>query len=139
MVAHRKPGNRLKAGKRGNPQIAEAGKATRFKEGQSGNPDGRPKWKLLSDSCRAKLAELVPGDKQGRNYAELITDALFAAARRGNVAAFEAIADRTEGKPAQAIAVSGSLDLRTPEEINARIRELTARIQQRETQSSAPN
>jgi hypothetical protein len=101
----RSPANRRSAGGGGHP-IAELGKGTRWQAGQSGNSSGRPKWKLLSDTYRAKLAELVPGDKLGRNYAEAIADAAFAAALEGQIGAIQEIADRTEGKPAQAIALS---------------------------------
>ena len=111
----------------------ELGKDTRFQPGQSGNPLGRPKWKLLSDTYRAKLAELVPGDKRGRNYAEAIADAAFAAALEGQIGAIQEIADRTEGKPAQAIALSGDLHVTmTVEEIDARLNELLKTAQARE-------
>jgi Family of unknown function (DUF5681) len=128
----RSPANRRKAGGDRHP-IVELGKDTRFQPGQSGNPFGRPKWKLLSDTYRAKLAELVPGDKLGRNYAEAIADAAFAAALKGNIGAFQEIADRTEGKPAQAIALSGDLRVNmTVEEIDAQIMELLDEAEARE-------
>jgi len=104
----RSPANGRSAGGDGH-SIAELGKGTRFQPGQSGNPNGKPKWKLLSDTYRAKLAELVPGDKLGRNYAEAIADAAFAAALEGQIGAIQEIADRTEGKPAQAITLSGDI------------------------------
>ena len=126
----RSPANRRSAGGEGHP-IVELGKDTRFSPGQSGNPLGRPKWKLLSDTYRAKLAELVPGDKLGRNYAEAITDAAFAAALKGNIGAFQEIADRTEGKPAQAIALSGEVTM-TIEDIDARLNELINKARERE-------
>jgi hypothetical protein len=126
----RSPANRRGAGGDGHP-IVELGKGTRFQAGQSGNPNGKPKWRLLSETYRAKLAELVPGDKLGRNYAEAITDAVFAAALRGNIGAFQEIADRTEGKSAQAIAVSGDVTM-TVQEIDARLKELLKRARERE-------
>jgi len=128
----RSPANRRSAGGDGHP-IAELGKGTRWQAGQSGNPNGKPKWKLLSDTYRAKLAELVPGDKRGRNYAEAIADAAFAAALEGQIGAIQEIADRTEGKPAQAIALSGDLHVTmTVEEIDARLNELLKTAQARE-------
>jgi len=128
----RSPANRRSAGGDGHP-IAELGKGTRWQAGQSGNPNGKPKWKLLSDTYRAKLAELVPGDAHGRNYAEAIADAAFAAALEGQIGAIQEIADRTEGKPAQAIALSGDLHVTmTVEEIDARLNELLKTAQARE-------
>jgi hypothetical protein len=128
----RSPANRRSAGGDGHP-IAELGKGTRWQAGQSGNPNGKPKWKLLSDTYRAKLAELVPGDAHGRNYAEAIADAAFAAALEGQIGAIQEIADRTEGKPAQAIALSGDVHLTmTVEEIDARLKELLKKARERE-------
>lgn len=51
-------------GKSNNPNIAEDGKAYRWKKGQSGNPSGRPKSKTLSDAYRNKLEEPVPNDRR---------------------------------------------------------------------------
>jgi Ni/Co efflux regulator RcnB len=48
-----------------NPNIAEDGKSHRWKKGQSGNPSGRPKSKILSDAYRSKLEEPVPNDPEG--------------------------------------------------------------------------
>jgi len=128
----RSPANRRKAGGDGHP-IVELGKDTRFQPGQSGNPLGRPKWKILSDAYRAKLAELVPGDKLGRNFAEAIADAAFAAALEGQIGAIQEIADRTEGKSAQAISVSGEVQL-TVAEIDVRLEELLKSASSRESE-----
>lgn len=134
----RSPANRRKTGGSTHP-IVELGKATRFKAGESGNPSGRPRDQV-SIALRKILARPCPQYADGRTWAEAISVTLCNLALRGNVQAASEIADRTEGKPAQAIAVSGSLDLRTPEEIDRRLRELTARIRQQETkQSGAPN
>lgn len=87
----------------------------------------------MSDTYRAKLADLVPGDKLGRNYAEAIADAAFAAALEGQIGAMQEIADRTEGRPAQAIALSGYLRVdMTVEEIDARINDLLNKARARE-------
>lgn len=90
-------------GKGNNPNIAEAGKAHRWRKGQSGNPSGRPKSKILSDAYRSKLEEPVPNDPEGRTWAELIAEAQVRDAVRGNVQAAREIADRTEGRARQAI------------------------------------
>lgn len=41
----------------GNPNIREAGKETRFKRGQSGNPGGRPAGASLTALVRAELSK----------------------------------------------------------------------------------
>lgn len=81
-----------------------------FKPGQSGNPSGRPKSKLLSEAYRAKLGELVPGDKEGRTYAEMICDAMVKLAMKGKHLHASEIADRVEGKPRQAYDVELSVN-----------------------------
>jgi hypothetical protein len=75
-----------------------------FKPGQSGNPAGRPKKALLSDALRRQLAITAPGMPE-RTQAEAIASALIAEAIAGNVQAIREVGDRSEGKPAQAIAL----------------------------------
>lgn len=88
-----------KVGK-GNPP-----KDTRWKPGQSGNPTGRPKSITLSEALRLELAKVLPNDTQERTFAEVIAQSLVRAAATGNILAAKEIADRTEGKPKQAIAM----------------------------------
>jgi hypothetical protein len=76
-----------------------------FKPGQSGNPEGRPKSITLSEAYRKQLAQPVPGDKEGRTFAEVIASRVVVAAAMGDVGAAREIADRTEGKPRQALDV----------------------------------
>jgi hypothetical protein len=78
---------------------------TAFKPGQSGNPAGRPKSITLSEAMRLELAKMLPGDTQERTFAEVIAQQLVRAAATGNILAAKEIADRTEGKPKQAIAM----------------------------------
>ncbi len=75
-----------------------------FKPGQSGNPAGRPKSVTLSEAIRLQLAKKV-SDGSDYTYAEAIAQVLCVAAVKGNVNAAREIADRTEGKPKQAIDV----------------------------------
>jgi hypothetical protein len=91
--------NKEKVGK-GSPP-----KDTRWKPGQSGNPAGRPKSITLSEAMRLELAKMLPGDTQERTFAEVIAQQLVRAAATGNILAAKEIADRTEGKPKQAIAM----------------------------------
>jgi hypothetical protein len=89
--------------KRPNGTFAPGNKlGNRFKPGASGNPHGRPRLTVLSEALRAELAEQMPGASE-RTVAEALAAALVAAALNGDVAAAREIADRTEGKPKQAI------------------------------------
>jgi Family of unknown function (DUF5681) len=116
--------------KSNNPNIAEDGKSNRWTKGQSGNPSGRPKSKMLSDAYRSKLEEPVPNDPEGRTWAELIAEAQVRDAVRGNVQAAREIADRTEGRPRQAIefedkTISQAFERMTTEELEAYARDGT--------------
>jgi DNA helicase HerA-like ATPase len=75
-----------------------------FPKGVSGNPAGRPKSITLSEALRLQLAKVSPHADE-RTYAEEIARVLCVNAARGNVNASREIADRTEGKPKQAIDV----------------------------------
>ena len=75
-----------------------------FPKGVSGNLAGRPKSITLSEALRLQLAKLTPHADE-RTYAEEIARVLCVNAARGNVMAAREIADRTEGKPKQAIDV----------------------------------
>jgi hypothetical protein len=74
----------------------------RFKRGETGNPQGRPKLTKLTEALREQLAELNP-DAPEETIAEQIARALIREAKTGNVQAIREIGDRTEGKPKQAI------------------------------------
>ena len=82
------------------------GAAFRWKKGDpSPNPGGRPRSAEISRAARALLAMEVPGDPAGRTFAERIVWQWAREAIRGNVSAGEALADRSEGKPATTISV----------------------------------
>ncbi len=78
-----------------------------WKRGQSGNAEGRPKYRTLSGALHGILRQVDPDDSQGRTYAELIADHLCRVASgqaKGNsTQAAREIGDRTEGKPRQVI------------------------------------
>lgn len=80
-----------------------------FQPGVSGNPKGRPKSKTLSEHYRAKLNEVVPGDPQQRTYGELIASSMVIQAAQGEIAAARELADRTEGRAPQSIALDANL------------------------------
>lgn len=97
-----------------NRAAASSGRAadTRFKrgnkyawkKGQSGNPDGVSKARLLSEAYRAALKESPYDDP--RTYAAIVAAAIVKAAASGDVAAARELADRTEGRPRQAVDIS---------------------------------
>lgn len=100
----RKPQNRRKTGARRTPN----NEATRWRPGQSGNPGGRPKTASLSQAYRQKLDSLVPGDKEGRTYAQAIADELAERALAGDIRAAQELADRAEGRPRQSIEIENA-------------------------------
>lgn len=63
-----------------------------WQKGQSGNPNGRPKGKTLSESYRQALLKPVP-DGSGLTYADSIALALVRRAARGDARAAKALAD----------------------------------------------
>jgi hypothetical protein len=75
-----------------------------FKKGEDErrNTLGRPKKTLLSEAIRERLAEVMPGASE-QTFAEEIARVLILEALSGDVQAIREIADRTEGKPKQAI------------------------------------
>jgi Family of unknown function (DUF5681) len=98
-----KPGSRLKKGN--NPNIAEVGKSTRFKPGQSGNPSGRPR-DVVTQIMREMLPTPCPFSKKGLVWAEAIALAAFKRAAAGDVRAIAEVLDRTEGKPRQSVDIA---------------------------------
>ena len=83
-----------------------AGRSTRFKPGQSGNPKGRPKGVLYpSEELRRQLRQPYPKDEEGRSYLQRLIAALLERAIGGDVGAIREVFDRLEGKPAQSVAL----------------------------------
>lgn len=74
-------------------------KHTRWKKGQSGNPNGRPKLPDIRDA----LAKILADEKDGYTALEATLMALRAKAVRGDIRAAEALLDRAFGRPKQAI------------------------------------
>ena len=87
---------------RGNPDKTIA---HRWQPGQSGNPGGRPKRTPLADACRDVLALPVPGDVDGRTYAQKIAATLAEKAAEGDIRAAQELADRAEGRARQSIEI----------------------------------
>jgi len=86
-----------------NRDIVEAGRATRFRPGQSGNPRGRPRRKHVTDALLRELEQASPSG-QGTN-ARAIAHTLVRLATDGDVPAAKLILEYTEGKPVQPVDV----------------------------------
>jgi hypothetical protein len=73
---------------------------TKFKKGETGNPNGRPKKLPELDKL---LADVLGEEKDGVSAAEAILKALRLKASKGDVRAAEIILDRAYGKARQTI------------------------------------
>ena len=75
-------------------------KATQFKPGESGNPDGRPKkgnsWKDVLDEAMGQTHK-VGGEE--KTLKQIISDVLSKKALKGDLKAIEMIMNRLDGKP----------------------------------------
>jgi len=85
-----------------------------WKPGQSGNPKGRPKGRLISESMRARARQLVlssprlvevakvagftPGEMEGMTIADLMAEASLLHGLKGNPAFMSIFLNRVEGK-----------------------------------------
>jgi len=72
----------------------------KFKKGQSGNPNGRPRKLPELDKL---LADVLGEEKDGITAGEAILKALRAKASKGDVRAAEVLLDRAYGKSAQVV------------------------------------
>ena len=70
----------------------------KFKKGQTGNPNGRPRKLPELDKL---LADVLGEEKDGVTAGEAILKALRAKASKGDVRAAEVLLDRAYGKPKQ--------------------------------------
>ena len=72
----------------------------KFKKGQTGNPNGRPRKLPELDKL---LADVMGEEKDGLSAAEAILKALRAKATKGDIRAAELLLDRAYGKAKQTI------------------------------------
>ena len=71
---------------------------SKFKKGESGNPNGRPRKLPALDKL---MADVLGEEKDGITAGEVILKALRAKATKGDVRAAEVLLDRAYGKPKQ--------------------------------------
>jgi hypothetical protein len=82
-----------------------AREATQFRKGQSGNPGGRPKTRLISD---AMLKALVKREAvRGQTNAERIAETAVREAANGDVQWVKVVLSYVEGLPVQPMEHSG--------------------------------
>ena len=107
--------------------IKKFGEQTRFQKGVSGNPKGKPKGSLDSKTVLKKLLEHVvrgvnplTGEEGEFTNLELMNGAILLKAQSGDVAAYNAIMDRLEGKAKQTadISVNAAYNLRYVTDLN---------------------
>lgn len=101
--------NTPKVGGYGNPP------APKWKKGDpSPNPRGRPKGSLNTSTIIKRWLEAtekaknpLTGKEEKMTQMDIITLAQLIKARKGDTTAFRELLDRTDGKPSQAVNVSG--------------------------------
>ena len=101
-----------------NPNIAEAGRKTRFKKGQpSANPGGRPR-KLVTEAYEKVVKKVLPEDlrlalnlPKGATHGDAIALGQARAAIKGKTDAAREIADRLEGKVTDSVELSGAVSV----------------------------
>jgi Family of unknown function (DUF5681) len=76
----------------------KAGTATQFKPGQSGNPNGRPRTKLVREALVKMLQLDVRDHVEIETNADALAWRLICEGKRGKLGAIAEVADRTEGR-----------------------------------------
>ena len=95
-----------------SPEITGEKQDTKFKKGQSGNPNGRPVGSVsIVEGIRRKLLEVEPGTK--KQYLELFLSSYFKnAIKDGDNNLMRDMINRIDGMPKQTTALEGSVELK---------------------------
>lgn len=88
----------------------------KFKPGESGNPNGRPKGvrnlsTILRDMLQEEIEVNIDGVKSRKQFQEVIIRKLLKKANDGDIRAIMEIFDRTEGRPKQELEQSGGTSI----------------------------
>ena len=101
MGKPKKIDGRIRNGQNPNSIAAlRAHKAPNFVPGVCPNPGGRPK-KVMTDALSELMEESFPNDKEKRQWKRIIAEGIARKAAKGDASAFNAVADRVEGKVTQ--------------------------------------
>jgi len=92
-----------------------------FKEGESGNPSGRPKGSknlstILKEMLEAEIDVVVDGKKEKKAFKDVIIRKLIQKANNGDLRAIREIFDRVEGKPKETVNLQSDNTIRWIEE-----------------------
>src|SRR5713101_3079833 len=116
-------------GNRNNPNFAELGRPYRWQKGRaSPNPGGRPKAQPITAALRELMEYVHP--KENLTVAQLLAEALVLKALAGSLPHLDAIANRVEGMPTQAIQYSGLESFYQAEPGEPRQKEILGRMLQ---------
>ncbi len=105
-----------------------------FRPGQSGNPQGRPRTAKFSDAAR-RLAEEI--GRRGKTGAEQLAEHCFKRALRGSARHAEIFLNYAEGRPKQAVELSGPdggvmrFENMSEAELDARLKDLLKKYQEK--------
>jgi hypothetical protein len=85
-----------------------------FKEGESGNPAGRPKGSknlstILKEMLEEEIEITLDGKKERKQFKDIIVRRLVKKANDGDLRAIQEIFDRTEGKAKQEVEQSTTI------------------------------
>ena len=89
---------------------------SQFKEGQSGNPSGRPKGSRNRSTIIREILDLmekknnpITGQEENLSQEQIMTLAVLSKARKGDVRAYQALMDSAFGAPKNQTEITGEV------------------------------